>query len=78
MKTARLKPGDKMLFMTDGFLEAFDRRGLAVQKILQQLQDTPSGTAALADYLWQEFQEKTRNRNIGKDDATIIVAEYGG
>ena len=78
IKSIRLKHGDKILFMTDGFMETFDRRGLAAQTVLKQVQDAPLGSASeLADHLWQEFLHQRQKQSIHKDDATIIIAEYG-
>ncbi len=78
MKSVRPERGDKILFMTDGFMETFDRRGLATQAILKQVQDAPLGSASeFADYLWQKFMHQQQKHSIHKDDATIIIAEYG-
>ena len=78
IKSIRPKRGDKFLFMTDGFLETFDRHGLAAQKLLKLVQDAPSSSAPeLADYLWQEFLQKQKKQPLHIDDATIIIAEYG-
>ncbi|MFH1159153.1 MAG: SpoIIE family protein phosphatase [Pseudomonadota bacterium] len=79
MKSVRPELGDKILFMTDGFLETFDQRGLAAQALLKQVQDAPPGPASvLADHLWREFLRKQQEQPVHRDDATIIIAEYGG
>jgi serine/threonine-protein kinase RsbW len=78
MKSVRFNPGDKILFMTDGFMEAFDRCGLAAQELLKQVSTAPAASAAgLADHLWQEFHKRLKKQLTNRDDATIIVAEYG-
>jgi serine phosphatase RsbU (regulator of sigma subunit) len=78
MKTLRLEPGDKVVFMTDGFMEAFDGRGLAAQKLLEHVRAAPALPAAgLADALWREFRQRLQKLPATNDDATIIIAEYG-
>ncbi len=76
MKSFQMRPGDRILFMTDGFLEAFDRRGHAAEALLSCIEDCPGG--ALDAYLWNKFETKSEKQRNNKDDATIIVAEYGG
>jgi len=78
MKSVRLDFGDKIIFMTDGFMEAFDSRGGAAQELLNAVNLVPGLSATeLADHLWREFQDKQKKQNVSKDDATIIIAEYG-
>lgn len=75
----RIDHGEKVLFMTDGFMEAFDRHGDAAQKILELIDFRRDMSAAgLADCLWKDFQERQQEQTANRDDATIIVAEYGG
>lgn len=79
MKSVRLEKGDKVLFMTDGFLEEFNGRGRGTEEILRQINAAPQESAAgFAERLWGEFQVRQKNRTKNKDDATIIIAEYGG
>lgn len=79
MKTVRLTPGGKVIFMTDGFLEVFDRQGRAAQEFLKRVQDAPAASSpALADHLWREYQMMQMRQPRHHDDATIIIAEYGG
>ncbi len=77
VKSVQLNPGDKVLFMTDGFIEGFSRSGSAVDEILRYVGSISSlAPADLASRLWSHFQNKQQQQNINKDDATIIIAEY--
>lgn len=79
IESINMKRGDKILFMTDGFLETFDQTGLATQKLLKRIQDAPSSSASeLADLLWRKFLQQQKEHPVHRDDATIIIAEYGG
>lgn len=74
LEECRLNRGDRILLATDGFFQAFDfkadgRAGLMAA--IRELKDN-SGPA-----LWSVFQEKYRHKKLD-DDATMIIAEYGG
>ena len=64
--------------MTDGFMDVFDKRGMAEQKILTLFENMKfSSTEDLANILWREFQVRQHKQNEKHDDSTIIIAEYG-
>jgi len=76
MAALRLEAGDKLVFATDGFLHAFGAEGSQRQKLMQQLGRLSAAPGdELAAALWQDgFAAGSTH----KDDATLIVAEYGG
>ncbi len=74
--TLQLARGDKLVFATDGFLAPFGHEGSARPRLIAQLDDlTETGAEAAADALWQHFE--SINHTTLKDDATLVVAEYG-
>lgn len=70
IKNVRVQPGDKILFMTDGFLDSLNRRGRAAETLVQKL------STATPQALWQRFL--AGGIADRPDDATLIIAEYGG
>ncbi|MFN7114361.1 MAG: SpoIIE family protein phosphatase [Alphaproteobacteria bacterium] len=73
--------GDKIIFATDGFFDVFERRGAAhdAAAILPLLR--PLATlcaAAAAEKIWGIFEEYARQDARTPDDATLIIAAYGG
>ncbi len=76
LKTLQLDEGDKIIFATDGFLDAFDTQGRSVILKLagSHAHETPQALAAL---LWQAYGENRKHLHA-QDDATIIIAGYGG
>lgn len=69
-----LSPGDRLLFATDGFFQAFDLRVSQRIGLNKAVKDTQGDI----DSLWREFEKKTQHAAQPDDDATLIVAEYGG
>lgn len=76
MAALRLGAGDKLVFATDGFLQAFGAEGSQRRQLMRQLGNLSAAPGdELAEALWrQAFAEGSTH----KDDATLIVAEYGG
>ena len=73
----QLQPGEKLLFFTDGFLQPFDAEGFrrgALLRLLDQYADAPA--PELAEGLWHNWSQRRANKT--RDDATLIIAEYGG
>lgn len=68
--TATLQQGNTALFMTDGFLEAFDHHGHAAEKIVTLLNEIKPKNAA--DFLWKLYTEQAADNP--NDDATLITA----
>ncbi len=67
----KLEPGDKVLFATDGFFDAFgDGPSLSAHI------DLALPCAGLSASLWEKYTTTPRRR--AADDATLIIAEYGG
>lgn len=75
LKSFSLAPGDKAVFMTDGFLDVFDRRGRAAEALAAHIKAHPATDPGAA--LWHEFNKRQQG-DSRRDDATLIVAEYGG
>lgn len=76
MKSLQLDEGEKIIFATDGFLDAFegDHRAELLKLAGQNAQSPPH---MLAQNLWAAFTaRKPRLKN--RDDATLIIAGYGG
>lgn len=66
-----LAKGDRVLFATDGFFDAFgDADGL------RRVLDPGLAGPALSASLWKTYTDLPRRRSA--DDATLIIAEYGG
>ncbi|MDF3024440.1 MAG: hypothetical protein K0R10_1801, partial [Alphaproteobacteria bacterium] len=76
MKSLQLDEGDKIIFATDGFLDAFEEQG---RSALLKLSAAHAATTPqeLAEILWRAYA-KAEPRQRAKDDATIIIAGYGG
>lgn len=73
----QLQAGEKLLFMTDGFLQPFDAEGFrrgTLLKLLDAFTDAPA--PEMAEGLWHAWSQRRPQR--GRDDATLIIAEYGG
>jgi len=78
MMSISLNHGDKILFMTDGFLDVFDQQGLAIEKLIEIINKKITlSKEELSEYLWGEFLESQEKATINKDDATIVIIEYG-
>lgn len=72
-----LGDGDKIIFATDGFLQAFDAEGFRRSALLKLLDCVAHAPAKrMAAELWQAYAAKKTPSK--KDDATLIIAEYGG
>jgi sigma-B regulation protein RsbU (phosphoserine phosphatase) len=76
-----LKAGDKILFATDGFFDVFARHdgthdAAGLLALLPTL--ATRSAAAAADELWRTFGEHLRQDARAPDDATLIIAAYGG
>lgn len=75
----KLSPGDKILFGTDGFFSVFDPEGYRREALhipLSRMHDTAGNT--LADHIWQIFEDARRSHAHAPDDATLVIAEFGG
>ncbi len=72
----QLAAGDKLIFATDGFLAPFGHEGQARPKLIAKLDDlAEAGAEETAAALWQHFESLLHSTQ--KDDATLVVAEYG-
>ena len=75
----KLEVGDKLLFMTDGFIDVFEKTGMATEALIEVIQDSHEEYGEYFDeYLWKSFLARQETSNISKDDATIIIAKYNG
>ena len=76
MKSLQLDEGEKIIFATDGFLDAFEGEHRA-ELLKLAGQDAESTPQILAQNLWAAYTaRKPRLKN--HDDATLIIAGYGG
>lgn len=77
--TLQLQRGDKVLFGTDGFFSVFDPEGYKRDDLFQPLDAyrTESG-AVTADHIWNIFENRRRLHPHEPDDATLVIAEFGG
>lgn len=77
----QLQTGDKVIFATDGFFDVF-ARGDAAHSPTALMPLLPSLAARSADdtaaALWRVFEEMQRQDTQPADDATLIIATYGG
>lgn len=76
-----LGAGDKVIFATDGFFDAFavDGEAYPPAALLQSLQSLgPMDAETCKDVLWQAFEARRDNATHTPDDATLIIAMYGG
>jgi len=74
----KLNPGDKILFMTDGFIDVFEQTGLAAETLVEIIKNTHEQYKdGFDEYLWKSFIARQEASSFNKDDATIIIAEYG-
>jgi hypothetical protein len=76
LKKSTLKPGEKILCATDGFLQAFDDKA-TVAGLLPFFR-TPRSASQTAAMLWEKFLAAPPKAGTTADDATLIIAEYGG
>lgn len=75
----QMSAGDKILFATDGFFGAFDPKGAGPAALLELASRIADKTGEdIAQRLWRAFEGKSRRPAHQKDDATLIIAEYGG
>lgn len=78
-KTITLSPGDKILFATDGFFTAFDPEGHKYKELILFLNSSARKTSRhIGQSAWDEYNLRTHASQENKDDATLIIAEYGG
>lgn len=76
--TEKLEPGDKILFMTDGFIDVFEQTGLSTETLADVIKNANvSYRKEFDEYLWKSFIARQEASSFNKDDATIIIAEYG-
>ena len=77
--TLDVQRGDKVLFGTDGFFGVFDTEGYRRHDLHQDLFCTvPETGAALATRIWRVFENRQRASPHERDDATLVIAEFGG
>lgn len=76
-KSIPLQKGDRVVFMSDGFLEGFGRQGDAVQKIIAAVQ-AHNDKATLSQYLFDECRTHQTLDVWQKDDVTLVIATYEG
>lgn len=77
--TLHLQRGDKILFGTDGFFGIFDHEGYRRDDLHQGLcQNIDGNGTALAAHIWTIFENKRQLHPHERDDATLVIAEYGG
>lgn len=75
--TSVLEPGEKMVFVTDGFLLPFGGEATGHAPLLRAIEDMQEAHAGdMAEKLWRGYASKRGTER--QDDATLIVAEYGG
>ena len=73
----QLGRGEKIVFVTDGFLQSFGREGSGHAPLLKILEETQEAHAGdMAEALWRAHM--AQKGTMAKDDATLVVAEYGG
>ncbi|MBI1216510.1 MAG: SpoIIE family protein phosphatase [Alphaproteobacteria bacterium] len=80
LKSLTLKPGESLVFATDGFLQSFDDKA-TVEGLFQRLAEAEAGDMRkppLPTLLWNEFLAAQALTDRAPDDATLIIAEYGG
>lgn len=75
MKEMQLKKGERLIFATDGFFQAFDTRADDKKELCAALERSPYKTA---EDFWQLFHERRSHMALPDDDSTLIVAEFGG
>ncbi len=72
-----LEQGDKLIFMTDGFLETFSKTENALQDVIDLINENIQlHTPELLSTIWEVYEEKTKDPSAIKDDATLIIMEY--
>ena len=77
--TLRLQHGDKILFGTDGFFCIFDDEGYRRNDLHHALcQNDAENGHALATYIWNIFENRRQVHPHTRDDATLVIAEFGG
>lgn len=74
-KKLKLARGEKVLIATDGFFQAYDSPPDLVSVIAGMGSCTLDDIAGM---LWLEFQSRRETSTSAQDDATLIIAEYGG
>ncbi|MDP2206676.1 MAG: SpoIIE family protein phosphatase [Alphaproteobacteria bacterium] len=77
----RLCAGDKIFFATDGFFDVFGRQGgtYDADTLLRLLPPLAAlDAAAAAEKLWHIFDKYLQQDTRAPDDATLIIAAYGG
>lgn len=72
-KKRKLLRGDKVLVATDGFFQSF---GTDLAQRFDHVKSRPADEAAGA--LWLEFQSRSEAGSLPRDDATLILIEFGG
>lgn len=77
--TLQAKTGDRVLFATDGFFDVFDPEGYRWADLIDMLQSRPAlPLAASAKDIWRIFENKSQSHARPADDATLVIAEFGG
>lgn len=74
-KKLKLSRGEKVLIATDGFFQAFGTPQALAACITPMASRPLDG---LAGALWLDFQSRREAPAQAQDDATLIIAEYGG
>lgn len=78
MHEEQLLDGEKIIFATDGFLQPFEAEGFRRGWLLKMLDGLAGASAEdTAQALWRAYADKNRALQ-SRDDATLIVAGYGG
>lgn len=74
-----VQPGDKVIFGTDGFFSVFDPEGYRRDDLYAPLAacHALSGDKTAAE-LWQVFETLRQRHPHAADDATLVIAEFGG
>jgi len=76
--TEQLEVGDRILFMTDGFIDIFEQTGMATETLVETIKTGCNEYHEHFDeYLWKSFIARQEASCLNRDDATIIIAEYG-
>ena len=75
----KLAEGHKLLLATDGFYDAFNNEKGQRTELLPCLYDVLQLPAAdMAAHLWMEFGTRLEKKDGIKDDATLVIMQYGG
>lgn len=77
-ETIRLKEGDTLVLITDGIIEAKDKRGEAYgqQRLFQTLSKAPKSAPGLLDFLINDLEVFSQEADQ-HDDFTVVVIHWG-